>query len=91
MIRFLITLLFLATLSAAPPTFSIKTVHFQSEDHSTKLVAYLFEPSGSAPHAAVVMLRGRAGPYSSAAKGVYTSATLSKRHKEWGEFWAQRG
>jgi dienelactone hydrolase len=37
------------------------------------------------------MLHGRAGPYSSLAKGVYTAATLSKRHKEWGEFWAQRG
>ncbi len=25
------------------------------------------------------------------AKGVYTAATLSKRHKEWGAFWAERG
>jgi len=69
----------------------IKTVHFQSEDHATKLVGYLFEPAGRGPHAAVVMLHGRAGPYSSLAKGVYTAATLSKRHKEWGGFWAQRG
>jgi carboxymethylenebutenolidase len=69
----------------------VKTVHFQSEDHETKLVGYLFEPSGNGPHAAVVMLHGRAGPYSSLAKGVYTSATLSKRHKEWGAFWAERG
>jgi dienelactone hydrolase len=68
-----------------------KTVHFQSEDHQTQLVGYLFEPSGPGPHAAVVMLHGRAGPYSSLANGVYTSATLSKRHKEWGEFWAERG
>ncbi len=69
----------------------IKTVHFLSEDHNTKLAGYLFEPSGRGPHAAVVMLHGRAGPYSSLAKGVYTAATLSKRHKEWGEFWAARG
>jgi dienelactone hydrolase len=69
----------------------IKTVHFQSEDHHTKLVGYLFEPTGGGRHAAVVMLHGRAGPYSSLAKGVYTSATLSKRHKEWGSFWAERG
>jgi dienelactone hydrolase len=69
----------------------VKTVHFQSEDHKTRLVGYLFEPSTSAPHAAVVMLHGRAGPYSSLAKGVYSAATLSKRHKEWGEFWAARG
>jgi len=69
----------------------IKTVHFQSEDHTTKLVGYLFEPSGPGPHAAVVMLHGRGGPYSSLAKGVYTADTLSKRHKEWGRFWAERG
>jgi carboxymethylenebutenolidase len=37
------------------------------------------------------MLHGRAGPYSSLAKGVYNATTLSKRHKEWGEFWAERG
>lgn len=73
--------------SAAEP----KTVHFQSEDRQTRLVGYLFEPSGGGPHAAVVMLHGRAGPYSSLANGVYTAATLSKRHKEWGEFWADRG
>jgi len=69
----------------------IKTVHFQSEDHTTKLVGYVFEPSGPGPHAAVVMLHGRGGPYSSLAKGVYTADTLSKRHKEWGRFWAERG
>jgi dienelactone hydrolase len=69
----------------------IKTVHFTSEDHNTKLVGYVFEPAGKGPHAAVVMLHGRAGPYSSLAKGVYTAVTLSKRHKQWGEFWAGRG
>jgi dienelactone hydrolase len=68
-----------------------KTVHFQSEDHKTNLVAYVFEPFKLAPHAAVVMLHGRAGPYSSLAKGSYTAETLSKRHKEWGSFWAERG
>ena len=68
-----------------------KTVHFQSEDRQTRLTGYLFEPSSAGPHAAVVMLHGRAGPYSSLASGVYTAATLSKRHKEWGEFWAERG
>jgi carboxymethylenebutenolidase len=77
-----------ATLGAAT---EIKTVHFQSEDRHTRLVAYLFEPQTAGPHPAIVLLHGRAGPYSSAAKGVYTAATLSKRHKEWGEFWAQRG
>lgn len=69
----------------------IKTVHFQSEDHHTRLVGYLFEPQGRGPHAAIVLLHGRAGPYSSLAKGVYDATTLSKRHKEWGTFWAERG
>jgi dienelactone hydrolase len=81
----------LLAIFAGMMTAQIKTVHFLSEDQKTKLVGYVFEPSGPGPHAAVVMLHGRAGPYSSLAKGVYTSATLSKRHKEWGEFWAQRG
>ncbi len=73
-------------LSAEP-----KTVHFLSEDHQTRLTGYLFEPAGPGPHAAIVMLHGRAGPYSSLAKGVYTAATLSRRHRQWGEFWAGRG
>lgn len=68
-----------------------KTVHFLSEDRTTRLVGYLFEPAGRGPHPAIVMLHGRAGPYSSLAKGVYTAATLSKRHQTWGEFWAERG
>lgn len=69
----------------------IKTVHFQSEDHKTRLVGYAFEPATPGPHAAVVMLHGRAGPYSSLAKAVYDATTLSKRHKEWGQFWSERG
>jgi dienelactone hydrolase len=68
-----------------------ETVHFQSEDHKTNLIAYMFEPSTSGRHAAIVLLHGRAGCYSSAAKGVYTGETLSKRHKQWGELWADRG
>lgn len=68
-----------------------KTVQFPSEDGQINLVGYLFEPAGGGAHAAVVMLHGRAGPYSSLSNGVYSAATLSKRHKEWGEFWAERG
>ena len=69
----------------------LKTVHFLSEDHKTTLVAYLFQPAGVGPHPAIVLLHGRAGAYSSLAKGVYTQDTLSKRHKQYGEFWAERG
>jgi dienelactone hydrolase len=86
--RTLLSFLILASIAAAA---EIKTVHFQSEDGRTRLVAYLFEPQGPGPHAAIVLLHGRAGPYSSAAKGVYDATTLSKRHQEWGNFWAERG
>ena len=34
-------------------------------------------------------LHGRAGPYSSLAKGEYSAETLSKRHKAYGEFWSE--
>lgn len=83
----------LALLTAAALTAADhpRTVHFPSEDQQTKLVGYLFEPDTPGPHAAIVLLHGRAGAYSSLAKGVYTSATLSKRHQEWGRFWASRG
>jgi len=67
-----------------------RTVHFESADHKTRLVGYVFEPTRPGPHAAIVLLHGRAGPYSSQAHGVYSAETLSKRHKEWGEFWASR-
>lgn len=84
-----LALLMLLAAAAPPP----KTVHFLSEDKSTRLVGYLFEPSTRASDRvpAVVMLHGRAGAYSSLAKGEYTAATLSKRHKSWGEYWASRG
>jgi carboxymethylenebutenolidase len=68
-----------------------KTVHFRSGDGQTQLIGYVFTPAGRGPHPAVVMLHGRAGPYSSLAHGVYNAGTLSKRHKFWGEFWAERG
>jgi dienelactone hydrolase len=67
-----------------------QTVHFQSLDRQTTLTGYVFEARGRGPHAAIVLLHGRAGPYSSLAHGVYDAHTLSKRHKEWGEFWAAR-
>jgi len=87
--RSLVLLSLLMPLLQAQP---VQTVHFLSEDHQTKLVGYLFEPAReSGPHPAIILLHGRAGPYSSLAKGVYNATTLSKRHKEWGEFWAEKG
>lgn len=73
------------------PGSNAETVRFRSADGKTNLIGYLFRPAGRGPHRAVVMLHGRAGPYSSLAKGVYDAKTLSKRHKFWGEFWASRG
>jgi dienelactone hydrolase len=66
-------------------------VSFPSRDGTTQLTGYLFKPGTPGPHPAVVMLHGRSGPYSSLAKGVYSAETLSKRHKMWGGFWAERG
>jgi len=68
-------------------------VTFMSADGRTTLVGYVFKPE--ARHAsrmpAVVMLHGRAGPYSSTANGSYDASTLSKRHQQWGQIWAQQG
>jgi carboxymethylenebutenolidase len=57
------------------------------------LVGYVFKPQGPHPARvpAVVMMHGRAGPYSSLAKGKYDATTLSERHRQWGQVWAQQG
>jgi dienelactone hydrolase len=70
-----------------------ETVSFPSLDAHTKLVGYLFAPAPRrpGPAAAVVLLHGRAGPYSILADGRYSAATLSKRHVMWASFWAERG
>ena len=75
------------TVGAAVP----ETVRFPSRDGKTELVAYLFRPSTPGPHAAVVMLHGRAGSYSSSRPGVMEAGNLTARHRMWGEFWAERG
>ena len=67
------------------------TVSFPSRDGKTQLTGYLFKPGGAGPHPAIVMLHGRAGPFSTGTKGIYAAQTLSRRHQAWGEFWAERG
>ncbi|MGZ5095757.1 MAG: dienelactone hydrolase family protein [Burkholderiales bacterium] len=74
------------TLLAAIP----ETVRFPSADGKTQLTGYVFEPAESGQHPAIVMLHGRAGPYSSLKPGSYTAQSLSARHRMWGEFWARR-
>ncbi len=98
-----------ACLAFAAPAFAAKShasaaqaVHFPSADGHTELVGYLFTPAGPGPHPAVVMLHGRAGPYSSNVNTACTlvapdhespcnATTLSKRHEMWGEYWASHG
>jgi carboxymethylenebutenolidase len=66
-------------------------VSFMSADGRTMLRGYVFQPASPPPWPAVVMLHGRSGPYSTAARGVYDASTLSQRHLQWGRFWAARG
>jgi dienelactone hydrolase len=67
-------------------------VTFQNADGRTTLTGYLFTPPDHVgKHAAVVMMHGRAGAYSTNAKGRYDAATLSQRHRTWGELWAAHG
>jgi carboxymethylenebutenolidase len=70
-----------------------ETVRFKSLDGQTELVGYLFSPRHRSTRqiAAVVMMHGRAGPYSSAAHGRFDASTLSRRHQFWGDYWADRG
>lgn len=84
-------LLLAGVLGSAGEATAAETVRFPSADGMTTLVGYLFVPSGADPSPAVVLLHGRAGPYSSLANGVYTAATLSKRHAAWATFWQERG
>src|SRR5450755_2546270 len=51
-------------LAAADAQAQPAKVYFASGDGTTQLVGYVFAPLNSGPHPAVVMLHGRAGPYS---------------------------
>jgi dienelactone hydrolase len=88
----------IAPVAAAEP----ETVYFKSADGTTELTGYLFKPQTGGPHPAIVMLHGRAGPYSAnvnkdctlvgrGVASVCNGSTLSKRHVTWGEYWASRG
>jgi dienelactone hydrolase len=79
----------LGAVAAEPP----ERVTFASADHKTTLVGYLYKPEAAQGTRvpAVVMMHGRAGPYSSRANGVYDATTLSKRHQAWGRIWADAG
>ena len=87
--RIIFALLTIACVNAYAAT--PETVKFASRDGKTELTGYLFKPTLSGPHAAIVMLHGRAGSYSSLKPGVVSAENLTARHRLWGEFWAARG
>jgi carboxymethylenebutenolidase len=86
-------LAFSAALGSARAEELPQAVHFLSRDGATELLGYLFSPgkAGGARKSAIVMMHGRAGPYSSLAHGTYDATTLSKRHAFWGRYWAEHG
>ncbi len=63
------------------------TVQFPSADGTTTLTGFVYMPKDKRAERApaVVMMHGRAGPYSTNVKngGPYNASTLSKRHKMW--------
>src|SRR5689334_950006 len=63
-VRLLCLLLIALALPNAASAENPATVYFASGDGRTEIVGYLFSPAGAAPHPAIVMLHGRAGPYS---------------------------
>jgi carboxymethylenebutenolidase len=78
-------------LSGAVRAATPETVQFMSADGTTRLTGYVFAPAQAGPYPAVVMLHGRAGPYSSLKRGQHTADALTMRHRMWGNFWAERG
>jgi dienelactone hydrolase len=71
------------------------TVQFPSADGKTTLTGFLYTPTDKRAERApaVVMMHGRAGPYSTNVKngGPHNASTLSRRHKMWGESWSALG
>ncbi len=67
-------------------------VSFPSADGKTTLTGYVFMPAKrAAAMPAVVLMHGRGGVYSKAAKGRYDAARISQRHRAWGTLWAANG
>lgn len=101
LIRILAALIAMLPAARSAPA-APQTVYFRSADGRTALTGYLFQPSTPGPWAAIVMLHGRGGPYSSNDNADCTfvgagtaspcnAGTLSKRHAMWGEYWSARG
>lgn len=90
--RVTIVLAAVVALLTTPAMAAEETVKFMSLHDGVELVGYLFLPKDTAfPAPGIVLMHGRAGAYSSAAKGVYTAKTLSQRHRQWAQWWAGQG
>jgi dienelactone hydrolase len=90
--RFLIAVQMMVSACGAHAATLPERITFQSADGHTTLTGYLFVPADHAGmRPAVVMMHGRAGAYSTNAKGRYDATTLSQRHRAWGELWAEHG
>jgi dienelactone hydrolase len=89
----LLLLTSLAAIAEEPQLRPPERVEFPAIGSDTRLVGFVFEPAqdGASRHPAVVLMHGRGGAYSTAAKGVYNASTLSARHKAWGAEWAAHG
>jgi dienelactone hydrolase len=85
-------LVFFSSVGARADTLP-ERVSFPSADGRTTILGYLFLPERSSAGRlpAVVMMHGRAGAYSTNAKGRYDASTLSRRHAAWGTLWAAHG
>jgi dienelactone hydrolase len=86
------------------PTYATSTFSGEANEArgTAELVGYVYKPQGRGPFPAVVMMHGRAGPYSTSAnerctfvqRGVRSDCsvdTLSARARMWGMFWAEQG
>jgi dienelactone hydrolase len=90
--RLMIALAAATALMAGRAMAAEETVTFTSLHDNVELVGYLFLPKDTAfPAPGIVLMHGRAGAYSSAAKGVYSAKTLSQRHRQWAQWWAGQG
>ncbi|ATQ44192.1 dienelactone hydrolase family protein [Caulobacter mirabilis] len=82
-----------ATPAAVAPAGAPERVEFPAVDvERTPLSGFLYRPARPAAKApAVVLMHGRAGLFSSLAKGRYEASTISQRHRWWARYWADRG
>ena len=79
-------------MAASSNALAQERVTFPSADGKTTLTGYVFMPAKrDARMPAVVMMHGRGGAYSTAAKGRYNASTISQRHRMWGNLWAANG